>query len=131
PVEKILRHQLDEPAPLEQLRPDVPPKLAAVVRKLMAKDPARRYQTPAAAAAALTPFWAFSAEGASEPAAVPQAARSTEPEMATCETDLDPLVVLPAHLRRRRRQGISWFWLALLAAAVGLGAAGLLLLLSG
>ena len=38
---------------MEQLRPDVPPGVAAVVRKLMAKRPEDRYQTPAEAAAAL------------------------------------------------------------------------------
>jgi eukaryotic-like serine/threonine-protein kinase len=42
-VEKLLRHLHDEPEPLG----GVPPALAGVVRKLMAKDPARRYQTPA------------------------------------------------------------------------------------
>ena len=38
---------------MEQLRPDVPPAVAAVVRKLMAKRPEDRYQTPAEAAARL------------------------------------------------------------------------------
>lgn len=45
-AEKLVKHQLDEPKPVEQLRPDVPPNLAAVVRKLMAKDPEQRYQMP-------------------------------------------------------------------------------------
>jgi serine/threonine protein kinase len=50
---KLIRHQMDEPTPVEQLRPEVPPVVAAVVRKLMAKDPKARYQTPAEVAAAL------------------------------------------------------------------------------
>jgi serine/threonine protein kinase len=45
-AEKLVKHQLDEPAPVEQLCTDVPPGLAAVVRKLMAKNPEQRYQTP-------------------------------------------------------------------------------------
>jgi eukaryotic-like serine/threonine-protein kinase len=52
-VEKLLGHLHGEPEPLESLRPDVPPALAAVVRRLMAKDPADRFQTPAQLAAAL------------------------------------------------------------------------------
>jgi CheY-like chemotaxis protein len=44
PMEKMLKHHLDEPAPVEQLRPDVPPEVAAVVRRLMAKQPGQRFQ---------------------------------------------------------------------------------------
>src|SRR5262249_23842131 len=39
PVEKLYKHRYEEPAPVERRRPDVPPALAAVVRKLMAKLP--------------------------------------------------------------------------------------------
>jgi formylglycine-generating enzyme required for sulfatase activity/tRNA A-37 threonylcarbamoyl transferase component Bud32 len=51
--EKLVKHQLTEPDPVEQLRPDVPPQVAAIVRKLLAKKPEDRYQTPAELAAAL------------------------------------------------------------------------------
>ena len=53
-LQKLLKHRFDEPVPVEQVRPDVRPGVAAVVRKLMAKRPEDRYQTPAEAAAALT-----------------------------------------------------------------------------
>ncbi len=43
---KIAAHQLSEPDPVESLRPDLPAGLAEVVRKMMAKDPADRYQKP-------------------------------------------------------------------------------------
>jgi serine/threonine-protein kinase len=39
-----LQHVRDEPPPLNRLRPDLPEPLCAVVRKMMAKDPAQRYQ---------------------------------------------------------------------------------------
>ena len=39
------------------VRPDVPVELAAVVAKMLAKDPAKRYQTPIEVAKALTPFF--------------------------------------------------------------------------
>jgi serine/threonine protein kinase len=45
-AEKLVKHQLQEPTPVEQLRSDVSPRVAAVVRMLMAKRPEDRYQTP-------------------------------------------------------------------------------------
>ena len=53
-TEKLLKHTLDEPRPVEVLRPETPTAVAAVVRKLMAKRAEDRCQTPAEAAAALT-----------------------------------------------------------------------------
>jgi serine/threonine protein kinase len=55
-MQKLLQHRHSEAVPVERLRPEVPPELAAVVRRLMAKRPADRYQTPAEAAQALAPF---------------------------------------------------------------------------
>lgn len=46
-TEKLLKHRLDEPLPVEQIRPEIPRSLGNVVRKMMAKQPADRYQTPA------------------------------------------------------------------------------------
>jgi formylglycine-generating enzyme required for sulfatase activity/serine/threonine protein kinase len=43
--------------PLNLVRPEVPSELAAVVAKMMAKDPARRFQTPGEVAEALSPFF--------------------------------------------------------------------------
>lgn len=47
PLGKLVRHQVEQPPPLCRLRTEVPSSIAAVVHRLMAKDPARRYQTPA------------------------------------------------------------------------------------
>jgi hypothetical protein len=46
-MEKLIKHLIEQPDPLEELRPDVPPEVATLVRRLMAKDPADRFQTPA------------------------------------------------------------------------------------
>ena len=54
--EKLVNHRKVEPQPIEQLRPDVVPALSAVLRKMMAKQPANRYPTPSAVADALAPF---------------------------------------------------------------------------
>jgi serine/threonine protein kinase/WD40 repeat protein len=52
-TEKLLRHQMDEPRPIARLRPDVPPELAAVIHKLLAKRAEDRFQTPGELAALL------------------------------------------------------------------------------
>jgi serine/threonine protein kinase len=53
---KMARKQSADPAPLTGLRPDVPPELAAVIHRLMARDPAERHPSPAAAEAVLAPW---------------------------------------------------------------------------
>jgi len=55
-AEKLFGHQSQEPAPLEQFAPDVPPGLAEAVRVMMRKDPAERYASPRQVAEALAPF---------------------------------------------------------------------------
>src|SRR5207244_3717716 len=55
-LQKIKAHLNRTPPPLKSLRRDVPSELARVVDRMMAKDPAQRYQTPAEVAAALAPF---------------------------------------------------------------------------
>jgi WD40 repeat protein len=51
-ADKLLKHRLEEP-PLERLRAHVGGAVLAVLRRLLAKSPADRYQTPAEVAAAL------------------------------------------------------------------------------
>jgi serine/threonine-protein kinase len=51
--EKVLRHQFNLPRPVSDLRPDVPPAVEAIVLRLLAKDPDRRYPVPAALAEVL------------------------------------------------------------------------------
>ena len=50
------KHQNEPPPLLTSLRADVTGGLAAVVTKMMAKDPAMRFQTPAEVSKALAPF---------------------------------------------------------------------------
>jgi CheY-like chemotaxis protein/tRNA A-37 threonylcarbamoyl transferase component Bud32 len=52
----LLKHRDAEVPLLRRVRPDVPPDLEAVCRRMMAKAPADRYQTMADVLAALEPF---------------------------------------------------------------------------
>jgi serine/threonine-protein kinase len=60
-IEKLLKHQIDPPPPLQGARPDVPSDLAAIVARLMAKKPEERYETAADLAAALAPLTVYPA----------------------------------------------------------------------
>jgi eukaryotic-like serine/threonine-protein kinase len=55
-AQKLIWHQVRQPKPIQKLRPEVPAEMAAVIAKMMAKDPGERYQTPAEVVAALSPW---------------------------------------------------------------------------
>jgi len=57
-MDKVIAHAERKPAPVHELRKDMPAELVKVLDKMMAKSPAARYQTPAEVAAALLPFTA-------------------------------------------------------------------------
>ena len=46
-LQKLLQHQDNEPPDIRAARPDLPEEVSRVLRKMMAKDPRRRYQDPA------------------------------------------------------------------------------------
>src|SRR5579859_7565502 len=64
PISTIMAHVQDQPRPLPELRPEVAPELWAVVAKMLAKDPAQRYQKPVEVAQALAPFVKAAAKAA-------------------------------------------------------------------
>ncbi|HVS38389.1 MAG TPA: protein kinase, partial [Gemmataceae bacterium] len=55
-AEKLIWHQVRRPTPIRELRPETPEGLAAILDRMIAKDPGQRYQTPADLAQALAPF---------------------------------------------------------------------------
>lgn len=55
-LRKLLWHQTREPEPVDNLRPDVPAELAAVLQKMINKKPDDRYRTPAEVVDALAPW---------------------------------------------------------------------------
>src|SRR5206468_1458862 len=54
---KLVAHQTKEPRPVESFRSDVPPGMLAVLKRMLEKDPADRYQEPIEVAEALA-AWA-------------------------------------------------------------------------
>jgi uncharacterized protein (TIGR03067 family) len=54
--QKVKAHLEETPKPVGEIRPEVPAELARVLDKMMVKDPAKRYQTPAEVAQALALF---------------------------------------------------------------------------
>ncbi len=137
-TEKLLRHQFDQPTPLEQLRPDVPPAVAAIARRLMAKRPEERYQTPAEAAAALTldpSALAASAVSVTQtfaPAATPaRAMEDTAPSWSSIISTPATVETSSSSGQRRAAKKRRWMWPVVAGLAVILGLIGLLLFHSG
>lgn len=82
PIEKIIKHQLEAPVPLQALRRDVPDAVAAVVAKLQAKRPDDRYATAAEAAEALAPLAVYPSGARAVPVRVHRAETHTPPPAA-------------------------------------------------
>jgi hypothetical protein len=81
-VEKVNARR-DGPVPsVRELRPEIPAGLDAVIKRMMARMPDDRYQTPLAVAEALAPFAAPQPAEAPPPLARPMAVGATAPHMA-------------------------------------------------
>ena len=137
-TEKLLRHQYEAPPALRTLVPEVPPAVAAIVERLMAKDPADRYPTPGHLAAVLQewlvrPGPAADARSPRTPtvsAATPlpgvlpdlsSALAATQPQTGTVTSQQKE----PAGTARNRwqRQFLSWLLMIFLGVLTGLFAA--------
>ncbi len=120
-TEKLLRHEYEAPAPLGELAPAVPPAVAAVVARLMAKAPADRYDTPAAVARALEEWLAL---GEDPPAARPVPAATAEPAGPIASpgavVDAGPPSAWDITLPVARRRRLLWpFVIAALLSGLG------------
>jgi serine/threonine protein kinase len=58
-AQKLIWHQVRQPTPIRQIRPEIPVGLATIIEKMMAKDPAHRQQTPAEVVETLQPWTAM------------------------------------------------------------------------
>jgi serine/threonine protein kinase/formylglycine-generating enzyme required for sulfatase activity len=83
--------------PLNLLRPEVPVELAALVAKMMAKEPRRRFQTPGEVAEALKPFFKRAAQTAKpEVSAIEPSSSSLEYVRTIPAAPEDPTNSMPA-----------------------------------
>jgi WD40 repeat protein len=114
--EIIQAHHSAEPKAVNVIRPEVPDALAAVVRKMMAKDPADRYQTPAEVAKELAPFVK---PGAGAVPVVEVAPARAAPTTVTHRSAVARATAIAPARKRKPRGMLKWLWLA----AVGLGLA--------
>ena len=64
--DKMTAHVQQPVPPIENLLPQIPRELAAILEKMLAKDPADRYAQPADVIEALTPFCATPRSGAAQ-----------------------------------------------------------------
>lgn len=55
-MQKVMQHQNAEPEAVESFREDLPMEVTLILKRMMAKQPEKRFQTPAAVALALLPF---------------------------------------------------------------------------
>ncbi len=116
--EKILKHQTQQPRPIPTERPDVPPQLVQVCRRMMAKEPEERYQSADEILEALAEVHFAPGDGQAAKGA-PAAAHGTE-EFAQ---DGEPAPVPDSPLAPLRQ------WLATTVGRLVLGGAVLLMLL--
>jgi serine/threonine-protein kinase len=65
-LEKVIAHRSEEPRPMAKVRPGVPAEVQAIVSKLMAKSPEKRYQTPGELASVLTVYLAQAEKASAE-----------------------------------------------------------------
>jgi serine/threonine protein kinase len=93
-------HHSMEAAPLNLVRPEVPTEVAAIVAKMMAKEPERRFQEPREVAQALKPF--FKAGHLDSVGSKPDVSRATPPEPKRETADAGPAPMRTAGQRRGR-----------------------------
>src|SRR5262249_5485075 len=84
---KMQAHQHEPPPPIQHVRADVPDAMAAVLERMMAKQPEKRYGTPAEVAAALAAFVADPQASVGEVAGVPAVKRHSSPTTEASATD--------------------------------------------
>jgi len=124
-------HSMDH-RPLNLVRPQVPFELAALVAKMMDKEPARRFQTPEEVAQALEPFFRKRAEPSLP--MPPVTVSPLEPALEKPKETVDNAVTAqagsseqkPLPLLSRRRRPWKWVAMAIGSLSVCAGVLGLL-----
>jgi serine/threonine protein kinase len=105
-----------EPPVLEGFRPDLPPGLGSVVRRMMAKDPAERFRTAGEVAVALEPF-TRPTPPAPRPGPRAPEGRKPSPQPVPAPAKTEPLPKPGSHSTADERRRV-WVWLGLLGLGV-------------
>ncbi len=100
---KLIQHQQAEPPPLEQRLPQIPGGLVEVYRRMLAKLPEDRYQTPAEAAAALASVNLDGPPAMAEVGAAPPIAPVVSPVDSNASSTVKVAFAVPGAERQRRR----------------------------
>src|SRR5947209_2661653 len=110
PFEVALQHVQTEAKPLAEIRPDLPPGLCAIIHKMMAKEPANRYQTARDLLQDIVRL-RNSLTGA---------LKGTTGSVSLIATEVEPLVALEAETREppRKRRWLPWTVAASIALAL-------------
>jgi serine/threonine-protein kinase len=130
PVKKMLAHQFNEATPIRQLVPECPPKLAAVVHRLLRKQPEERYSSTDEVVEELQAVAADTRAAATAPPALARPAVATTPIPApaivpsTQRTTMKEAGPRLQPTRKALPQPRPWsrWWLVLAAGLAGAGA---------
>ena len=114
-----LKRLREEPVPLRQLNPDVPPQVERIVRKVMAKEPAARYRTADQLGRILDSYRRLSEEPlvVRRPAVVKPQPRQVEPEEYEAVAKPQPRRVEPREYEEEEK-GRDWLTVFLGMVAV-------------
>ncbi|MBV9123135.1 MAG: serine/threonine protein kinase, partial [Planctomycetes bacterium] len=126
-LQKLIAHQEQTPPPVAQLRPEVPPPVAAILERMLVKDPARRYQTPTEVADDLISVIQGLRTSPSNPNSAVLAEVLPDPEVEGVASARQLTGEVPPPVPRQR-----WLWAgAILFLAVTALTAGVILLTPG
>jgi WD40 repeat protein len=104
PAEVLFKHSFEKPRPLAEAAPHVPAALAAVVDRLLAKDPAKRFPSCASVLDALGVLLTPNAAAAPPDATLAALLTPTPPAAAELEERLAELTALIAQAEEVRRE---------------------------
>ncbi len=117
PLEVAIAHVQEQPPPLP---PDIPPPAAALVMRMLAKDPLARFPDGASLAAACRAVRSGASPGGAPPASR-HPARPSGPYPASVSASAPTAVPPPVYVMRmppapppRRRTGLSWLMVLLM-----------------
>jgi serine/threonine-protein kinase len=117
--EVAVQHVQKQPVPLNSIRPDLPAALCAIVHKLLAKDPANRYQTARDVLREVSKL-RDTLSGGSGP--MPEIVTSEQPPSVPFEASSETTAyTAPKEARFGRRFLVGFAFVASIAAALGVG----------